>query len=130
MEFPRPLSANERAVLEALIPEGGFEDADVYRAQLDHATVVARCTCGCPSIDLQVDATAPRSVHAGDPSLPLWGSVGDPGDVDGLMDIVVWAPEGALTELEVMYYGSGPPTTLPDAADVRVGPGPDTVHVD
>lgn len=46
------------------------------------------------------------------------------------MDITVWAPEGLLTELEVMYYGSTVPADLPDAKDVVVGPAPEPIRVD
>jgi hypothetical protein len=42
VEFPHRLTVNERAVLEALLPAGGFTDVDVYRAQLDGLTVVPK----------------------------------------------------------------------------------------
>ena len=115
MEFPRRLTENERAILEALTPPGEFRDADVYRSQLDHVTVVGRCPCRCPTIDLRVGETAPRSTHPGVPSLPLWGTAGDPNDPEDVVDLSVWAREGTLTELNVSWYGSSAPAALPDA---------------
>jgi hypothetical protein len=128
VEYPRPLTANERAVLERLIPDGGFDGADAYRAQLDHTTVVARCTCGCPTMFLEVDESAARSAHRGD-ALPLWGSAGNTDALDGYMDMYVCALEGVLTELQVMWYGSAPPKALPDPSEVLVAPGPEPTRV-
>jgi hypothetical protein len=130
VEFPRPLTANERAVLEAVLPSGGFKDVEVYRAQLDGLMVVGRCTCGCPTIDLRVDDAAPRSAHPGVPSLPLWATAGDPNDAEDVVDISVWAPDGALTELNVSWYGKQPPAALPDARDLAVGPAPGPIRVE
>ena len=128
VEFPRPLTPNERAVIEALLPAGGFPDVEVYRAQLDALTVVGRCSCGCPTVDLRVDDNAPRSAHPGDPSLPLSASAGD---ADHLVDVELWAPEGALDEaLQVMWYGEHPPAALPDASELTVGPGPERIQIE
>ena len=93
-------------------------------------TVIGRCPCGCPTIDLRIDESAPRSVHPGVPSLALWGTAGEPDDPEAVVDLSVWAPEGALTELNVGWYGGNPPATLPDAKDVAVGPGPEPIRVD
>lgn len=130
MDFPRPLTANERAVIEALLPEHGFRDVDTYRAQLRTVTVVGRCTCGCPTIDLGVDDNAPRSLHPGVPSLPLWATAGDQKDAEAVVDISLWAPEGVLTELNVQWYGSQPPAELPDASELTVGPAPEPIRVE
>lgn len=129
--LPRPLSALERAALEALLQQGAFEGVDAYRAQLDHARVVKECSCGCPTIDLEVDASqASRAPVDGDPTLPLWGEADDPETPDGTLDLTVWAPDGYLTELNVAWYGRQPPSVLPDPRSLRVGPGPPTTHVD
>jgi hypothetical protein len=122
------LTTKERAILDALIPEDGFPDTDVYRAQLDHVTVVGRCACGCPTIYLRVDDSARRAEHRGDPDLPLWGTAGDPADRDGVVDVAVWAPDGTLTELNVSWYGERPPAALPDVGELIVGPGPEPIR--
>jgi hypothetical protein len=130
VEFPRPLTENERAVVEALLPEGGFRDVETYRAQLEAVTVVGRCTCGCPTVDLRVEDSAPRSAHPGVPSLPLWATTGDPNDAEDVVDITLWAPEGVLTELNVSWYGKRPPAELPDAGKLTVGPAPEPIRVE
>src|SRR6266550_8436263 len=50
----RPLSGEERTLLEWLLAHG-FPNVGRYAAQLPRVTVVSRCTCGCPTIDLAVD---------------------------------------------------------------------------
>jgi hypothetical protein len=130
VEFPRPLTRNERAVVEALLPEHGFRDVDSYRAQLRTTTVDGQCTCGCPTIYLRVDDSAQRSQHSGVPSLPLWAEAGDPTDVETVIEMSLWAPEGVLTELNVQWYGSHPPAKLPDAAELTVGPAPEPIRIE
>ena len=122
---PRPLTALERATLEALLPDDAFDGVNAYRAQLDHTLVVARCSCGCPTIDLQVDtARASRAAPPGDPMLPLWGEADDPETPGYKLDLTVLAPDGYLSELNVAWYGRQPPGDLPDPRAMRVGPGP------
>jgi hypothetical protein len=71
---PRPLSEIERESLLRLLPEGVFDGVDQYREQIQHATVVRRCECGCPTINLGVDRSIARgSPFVGTPLLPLEG---------------------------------------------------------
>lgn len=114
----------------ALLPEDGFPDVGAYRAQVEGLTVVGHCTCGCPTIDFQVDGAASRSARPGVPSLPLWASTDDPNDADDVVDITLWAPEGFLTELNVNWYGAHPPSELPDARALTVGPAPEPIRVE
>jgi hypothetical protein len=55
-EFPRPLSPLEKEVTEWLIANGSASEEKKlsFLAQLEHATVVRRCPCGCASIDFAV----------------------------------------------------------------------------
>ena len=46
----RPLTARERAVLDALLSVE-FEGVEGLRREAEHAKVVGTCGCGCPSID-------------------------------------------------------------------------------
>lgn len=50
----RPLSDEERALLEWLTANGA-PSATRYAAQMPRASVVSRCGCGCPTLDLAVD---------------------------------------------------------------------------
>jgi hypothetical protein len=66
MGFPRALTEHEREVLLLLLPREGFEDVDVYRAQVDAATVTGMCSCGCATINLEVDPKQQRETpHRG-----------------------------------------------------------------
>jgi hypothetical protein len=50
----RPLTTEERILLEWLIANGS-PSAAKYAPQISRVSVVSRCTCGCPTIDLAVD---------------------------------------------------------------------------
>lgn len=56
-EFPRPLSPREQEVTAWLITNGKASDDQKRRflTQLERATVVRRCPCGCASIELAID---------------------------------------------------------------------------
>ena len=56
-EFPRPPSPREKEVAGWLIANGGAseEEKKIYLSQLERATVVRRCPCGCASIDFAID---------------------------------------------------------------------------
>jgi hypothetical protein len=56
---PRPLTSQERELLDFLL--GGPVDSPELRAQAATAVVAGVCSCGCPSIQLAVDAEAPRA---------------------------------------------------------------------
>jgi hypothetical protein len=50
----RPLTTDERVLLEWLIANGS-SNAAKYAWQIPRVSVVSRCTCGCPTIDLALD---------------------------------------------------------------------------
>jgi hypothetical protein len=52
----RPLEDEERVVIGWLI-DHGTGDVALLRSQLDHASVAAKCGCGCASIDIAVERT-------------------------------------------------------------------------
>ena len=81
-------------------------------------------------MELEVDtAVALRASVPGQSDPAALGEADDPETPGGKLDLVVWAPDGYLSELEVYWYGSHPPADLPDPRLVRVGPGPPTTHV-
>jgi hypothetical protein len=115
---PRALTQTERASLLRLLPEDGFTGVVEYREQVDHTSVVGRCPCGCPTIDLAVDQSrAPQSPVPGTPLLPLEGeaSVGE-----NFQQLILFARHGWLESLELVYYSEAPPSTLPDANTWRI----------
>jgi hypothetical protein len=108
----RPLTTLERATLLRLTEPGLFDGVAEYREQVDHAMVVGRCDCGCPTIDLAIDrSVAPRSPRAGTPLLPVEG---DLGEGDDHMQLICFAPDGWLQTLELLYAAPPPPAAFPD----------------
>ena len=90
----RPLTTEERELREWLIAHG-TSDAANYAPQLARTTVVSRCTCGCPSVDLAVDGkhTVGRSEIIGD---------AEGCSPEGLrVGVILHCREGRLSELEV-----------------------------
>jgi hypothetical protein len=114
MTSGRPLTENERAVLERLL-SGEFAGAEAYRAQIAVTSVTGECECGCGSLSLAVEHTRAergRKRHSG------WDMIAENGaDTSWLM---VHQKDGWLAELEhVPGYGPGPgsvdpSTVLPD----------------
>lgn len=104
----RPLSTEESTLLEWLVAHG-MPNASQYAAQVPRVTVVGRCRCGCPTIDLAVDGTqtfgaselvadfegrSPEGIHVG---------------------VILHAREGQLSELEVYAIeGTEGPFALPN----------------
>ena len=92
----RPLTDAERTLLEWLIAHGGPE-ARQYAPQVSQVRVVARCTCGCPTIDLAIGERRHRTVGA---SLVLADFEGvTPEGIE--VGVILHAREGQLSELEV-----------------------------
>ena len=60
----RPLTLSERATLQRLTDPTLFEGAAEHRAQIDHAMVVGRCDCACPTTQR---LTRPRSDSSANP---------------------------------------------------------------
>jgi len=53
-EFPRSLSANERAALDFML-SADFPGVEELRLQAASVRVVSRCSCGCATINLSVE---------------------------------------------------------------------------
>ena len=119
MDFPRPLTDREREVLLLLLPPDGFADVDAYRAQVDQVAVSGVCSCGCATIDLEVGPSAPRATFVGTPLLPVEGRGHDPSDPSLPVEIILFAREGTLGMLEIVYYGDTPPKQFPAGADLE-----------
>lgn len=94
----RPLTGDERTLLEWLIAHGGSPEAQQYAPQVSQVRVVARCTCGCPTIDLAIgERQHHRTVGA---SLVLADFEGvTPEGIE--VGVILHARGGQLSELEV-----------------------------
>jgi len=92
-----PLSERERALLDWLLAHGKSAAA-AYKTQLSTVHVVARCTCGCPTIDLAVGDRQARTVG---PSTILAEAEGK--SPEGVpVVLTLRAREHEISELEVI----------------------------
>ncbi len=90
----RFLSNEEHALLEWLLAHGG-PNAGPYAAQVPRVSVVSRCGCGCPTIDLAVDGV--ETFGGSELIADFEGR-----SPEGLrVGVILHAREGQLSELEV-----------------------------
>src|SRR5664280_2474136 len=92
----RPLTTGERQLLEWLLRHGTSEAA-AYLEQLPQVSVIARCGCGCPTIDL---AVGERAAQLFSPSTILADAAGKSPEGIGV-GIIVHGREGLISELEI-----------------------------
>ena len=93
----RDLAPEERRLLEWLIADGNA-NASAFTSQLPRVKVVARCTCGCPTLDLALGEKKSRTVGA---STILADATGR--SPEGVPVIVtLHARAGEISELEVI----------------------------
>src|SRR5918997_2970762 len=91
----RALTSEERRLLEWLIANG-TSDASAYASQLPQVKVVARCTCGCPTLDLALGEKRFRTVGISTVLADAFGH--SPEGVP--VNVILHAREGEISELE------------------------------
>jgi hypothetical protein len=113
---PRQLTHAERGVLALLLSQD-FPGVEELRAQTGEVVVVGRCDCGCPSVALaRPDRPRPRSRSA---LTPIEGRVGG---VHGAppIELLLFAGDGELTYLELVWYGESAPDTWPSLDEIEL----------
>jgi hypothetical protein len=94
----RPLTTDERILLEWLVSNGS-PSAAKYAPQIIRVSVVNRCTCGCPTIDLAVDGE-----HVDGGSEVIADFVGK--SPEGIqVGVILHCRGGQISELEVYPIG-------------------------
>lgn len=104
----RALTQHERDLIRWLIEHSFVKDASRLLSQIDRLSVVAKCNCGCPTVDFALD---------GEP-VPLKGAgfISDwLADVDGMpVYVQLWMSNERVCSLEVgSLPGSDKPFGLP-----------------
>ncbi|MFF7360437.1 hypothetical protein [Streptomyces sp. NPDC008125] len=115
---PRPLNADERAVLEHVL-SAEFAGASHLRSQLDGAEVVALWAPDSVSVDLRVREPC---AHAGmrEEIVPVDAHVHDPSGAF-VGEILVWTDRGGtLAALEFAWVTDEMPTSLPAVVSGRL----------
>jgi len=116
---PRDLTPTERAALDFMLA-GDDPRLERLREQARTAKVVWECTCGCATINVEVDKTS---------SSPVDFPRRDPISADGvgpntrpdLSSLVVFVDDGWLSSLELVWYNEPIPEFPP--ADQFEPPG-------
>jgi hypothetical protein len=88
--------------------------------QIEHATIVAKCDCGCPTVDLAVPDEVPRSpVQTPNRLAPVEGRV-HPVAEEPVADIILFVDDGRLSCLELVTYVDPAPSEWPPLDRVTV----------
>lgn len=95
-EYPRPLTAIERSMLEYLLSEE-FPGVLEYRAQAAKVVVTEPCPCGCLDLDLSVSPEAPSADDAGY-GIQAWSETQQ---ISLALDTVA----GRLVGVRMMWFG-------------------------
>lgn len=111
----RHLTGEERRLLEWLLAKS-LTDTTPFAAQVAHTKVVARCKCGCPTLDLAVGEKTSRTVGLSTILADAYGH--SPEGVP--VNVILHAREGELSELEVIST---------DGTDIFGMPTPETLQV-
>ena len=108
----RPLTADEREVLRAVVVAGAPNDERLRAALLAQVEVAQvtglSCTCGCASVGLAVDP-------ADAPAAPLAELSADAVDGEWAVGFRVLLRDGYLDDVEFYGYGDTPNTSWPPA---------------
>jgi hypothetical protein len=117
-ERPRPLRAEERAVMLALLNHADFEGRDEFLSQVGRTRVIGRCACGCATVVLAVDASRPQAAVAS--PIPIEATVLAL-DGQGIGGVLLFAADGRLSELEVYSFTDEPISAFPPPEQLRLG---------
>ena len=110
-EFPRPLSSREIEVTRWLIRNGDatHDDKSKYLEQLERATVVRKCACGCASVDFAIDGRTS--------AVKELTMVGDFICAGGTHGIFAFSKGGLLAGIDIYTLSSDQPAAeLPEPA--------------
>ncbi|MEW2499716.1 MULTISPECIES: hypothetical protein [unclassified Amycolatopsis] len=113
---PRPLTVQERAIL-ALVLSPDFAGAAELRQQSTSAVVDGCCGCGCPSVSLRTDDSAPMA-SLSSRLVPIELEV-LASDDESPGQVLLFADDGRLSYVEYVCFGE-PSTDWPDLSRVRV----------
>ncbi len=105
LDEPRPLSAREREVLDALL-RADFPGAEQSRRLARDATVVEECGCGCPTIYFSTG----REQH--------WPAVEAYTKLETYEEVILFISDSGLWALE--WSGGAAPAEFPPAAGLTV----------
>lgn len=106
----RAISDREAVTLAFML---AVEDArlEPLRRQADVLTVVWECTCGCATVNFEVDRS--RSSAAEGLCSPVTEAVNRDRDTDELAELILFLEDGWLSSLETVWYSKPIPEFPP-----------------
>jgi len=115
--IPRPLAADERAILDHLLSLD-FEGVEQLRRQAGDSRVVGRCDCGCPTIEIETRADC-LDIAFTSRLAPVEGRVRPLAD-EPVGDVILFVDDGRLSSLELVWYTDAPPKAWPPVERVEL----------
>ncbi|MCM3042235.1 hypothetical protein M3201_21490 [Paenibacillus motobuensis] len=109
-ESPRELTDTEKEWLNRLLISE-LVDRMILQKQVAKSKVIGECLCGCKSVNMQVDSTAPRYPHTERIPVEMTAFESGKAPVMFLLHVV----NGYINELEVLRADSSP---IDDAIDL------------
>jgi hypothetical protein len=109
--LPRPLSDREIATLDLML---GIDDPrlDPLREQARNLVVTWECTCGCATVNFDVDRN--RTAAAVDLCNPVTETqVRAPYDREDFCELILFLEDGWLSSLEIVWYAKPIPEVPP-----------------
>jgi len=118
----RALTAHERDLVRWLIDHSFVKDAVLLLPQIDRLSVIAKCNCGCPTVDFALDGEPVPQKGSG--FISDWLA-----DVDGMpVYVQLWVNTDRVSSLEVgSLPGSDKPFGLPRIENI-VGVFPSAIQ--
>ncbi len=110
VEEHRDLNQKEIVLMEWLLKETGHSE---LIAQIKKTKVVSKCSCGCPTIDLQVDSVdeVPLSLHLSAIGLSPEGIQ---------VEVILHVRKGLLFMLEAYPWHGTYTFSLPEIKDLKI----------
>jgi hypothetical protein len=88
-----------------------FAGRDELRSQLDSVTAIGMCECGCGTVDLQVGESIARSGVESPVPAEAYGD---------LVDVMLFARNGFLSSLELVFHDDRLPRPFPKPSDLKL----------
>jgi hypothetical protein len=114
IDIDRALTSAEHGLIEWLLAHGDV-DSKSFASQLSTVRVHAKCSCGCPTIDLVVPEPVPSAASE---SRILADFMGKVNSTD--VGVLLFQSGGRLSCLEIYAFGDNPePFGLPDITSLH-----------
>jgi len=107
---PRPLSSEERALVEFLL-SAEFPGRDQLNSQLGFAEVVGTCECGCGTVNLAVTGPAARAVCREPIPVEAHGTG---------IQVLLFVRGGLVCSLEIVDFEDKRPLPYPRPRDLKL----------